>query len=543
MHDPDSGYSADDPVEIDHAFGVDDAAILDELDIADEKDEPLEESDSEEDGGKEYDDSDSKFVDDPVRQYLQQMGQIPLLAREQEISIAKRITISTKRLRRQLFGNGFIQSVAAEKLHDLKDGKLRLDRTLELSVTDMKAKKLALKRLNPNLKTIDGLLGRNRDDYRFIFHKKNRRKTRMKQERIGKFVRRRQHVVDLLEELSLRKTQIDPAVNKLKDIATRIRELDELIKEPAHMDWEKQKKERFVKERRSLLITSQETPTSLEKRMERIGSLEKEREQARRELSQGNLRLVVSIAKKYRNRGLSFLDLIQEGNAGLMRAVDKYQYERGFKFSTYATWWIRQAITRAIADNSRTVRLPVHMIETASMVRRLGRDMLQELGREPKPEELAKRSGLNVEDVKRALTAARAPISLDMPTGIDEMASFGDMLPDKGSDATDDVAQSSNQVALEARMQDVLGTLNYREREILRLRYGIGGGGAYTLEEVGKIFSVTRERVRQIEQKAVRKLQQPYLLRMLGGFQEDGDSIEPDHSNGRPYSTSKHLSV
>jgi RNA polymerase primary sigma factor len=238
-------------------------------------------------------------------------------------------------------------------------------------------------------------------------------------------------------------------------------------------------------------------------------------QRAKRGLSEGNLRLVVSIAKKYRNRGLSFLDLIQEGNAGLMRAVDKFEYRRGFKFCTYATWWIRQAITRAVADQSRTIRIPVHMVETMSKVRNVSRQLLQELGREPTIEEVAKLAGTPIDETRRVLAMSRYPISLDRPVGNSEDSHFGDLLPDAGVESP---ANGAAQEMLRSRIHKVLKTLSYREREIIKLRYGLGDGYSYTLEEVGHIFKVTRERIRQIEAKAVRKLQQPSRSQELSGF-------------------------
>jgi RNA polymerase primary sigma factor len=263
------------------------------------------------------------------------------------------------------------------------------------------------------------------------------------------------------------------------------------------------------------LLAIQETPTSLRNRVKYIKRVYSIYQQVKRELSEGNLRLVVSIAKKYRNRGLSFLDLIQEGNAGLMRAVDKFEYRRGFKFCTYATWWIRQAITRAVADQSRTIRIPVHMVETMSRVRNCSRQLLQELGREPTLEETARRSETTVDEARRVLAMSRYPISLDRPVGNSEDSQFGDLLPDGGAESP---ASGAAQEMLRNRIGNVLKTLSYREREIIKLRYGLGDGYSYTLEEVGHIFKVTRERIRQIEAKAVRKLQQPSRSQELVGF-------------------------
>jgi RNA polymerase primary sigma factor len=327
---------------------------------------------------------------------------------------------------------------------------------------------------------------------------------------------RRRKIAKLLEELSLRTSRIIPLMRKLDAVHRKMRDIERRIaREQKRPTLPEDDLAAMVDELAGLESMVMETPEQLQDRLTKMKRVFVEYEDAKRRLSGGNLRLVVSIAKKYRNRGLSFLDIIQEGNTGLMRAVDKYEYRRGYKFSTYATWWIRQAITRAIADHARTIRIPVHMIETMSRLRNIAKQLLQELGHEPTIEEIAKRAKMPVSEARRVMKISRHPISLDRPVGESEDSYFGDFIEDETAESP---VQSAGNEMLRDRIEEVLKTLTYREREILKLRYGIGDGYTYTLEEVGKIFKVTRERVRQVEAKAIRKLQHPVRSRKLEGF-------------------------
>jgi RNA polymerase primary sigma factor len=456
-----------------------------------------------------------RFSSDPIRMYLSQMAEIPLLTREQEISLAKKIEITRKRFRRTVLGCNLAMRATLGILQKVHRGALPFDRTIKVSLTERLTKEQILARMPHNLRTLERLEAEHQRGFARLLSRRvdpDERADVRKQ-----FIRRRRKMLTLIEELSLRTRRVQAMMRQVEETRARMdlirQRLRCLIDLPATHD----KRAKLRRELRELMLTAQETPSSLERRCVQMRRQYQDYEQVKRELSGGNLRLVVSIAKKYRNRGLSFLDLIQEGNTGLMRAVDKYEYRRGYKFSTYATWWIRQAITRAIADQARTIRIPVHMIDVLGKLRQTSKQLQQELRREPTTEELAVAAGLSLDETRRVLSMGRQPVSLDRPVGESEDSCFGEFIEDNGLPRPE---VSAGNELLREKIEALLKTLTYREREIIRLRYGLGDGYTYTLEEVGRIFKVTRERVRQIEAKAVKKLQHPVRSQQLRGFIE-----------------------
>jgi len=474
----------------------------------------------------------ARRIDDPVRMYLTQMGSIPLLTRDEEIRLAKKIETTRMIFRRRCLESDYIISQAIEILRQVDAGALPFDRTMRLSTLESNAKEKISRRIPVNLPTIEKLLEANRRDWAELEGLPSRQKKKFDEVRTRMAMRRRR-MAALAEELSLRTGRIIPLMRKLRSISKKMVELEAELAEAQAKKGSLDPEDIAVmrEELAGLRNLVLEGPAELEKRVRDINTVFWEYEQAKRDLSGGNLRLVVSIAKKYRNRGLSFLDIIQEGNTGLMRAVDKYEYKRGYKFSTYATWWIRQAITRAIADHARTIRIPVHMIETMSKLRNIQKTILQETGVEPTMEELAEKAGMSLPDVRRVMKISKQPVSLDRPVGESEDSYFGDFIEDESQEAPSTTASND---MLRQRIEAVLKTLTYREREIIKLRYGIGDGYTYTLEEVGRIFKVTRERVRQVEAKAIRKLQHPVRARKLQGF-VDGSvykEVKPEPSIG-----------
>ncbi len=427
-------------------------------------------------------------MDDPVRMYLRQMGQISLLTRDAELELAKRIEADEIEFRKTVFQCTYSRDYVLEFTTKLLKHEYTVDEYID---EELKFRDNAPRTLR-RLKTLSKKL---------------------------KSVKRGANVTDLLIEFRVSNNIVEEIYYEIKEAIMRVDKIDR------DMEKHRRRRERaeigkLLKERAALLKKfGEKNYEDFKELYQNIRRKENKYQKSKKELVEANLRLVVSIAKKYTNRGLSFLDLIQEGNIGLMKAVDKFEYRRGYKFSTYATWWIRQAVTRSIADQARTIRIPVHMTETINKLIRVSRTLVQETGKEPTPEEIGQRMRMGVEKVREILKIAQEPISLQTPIGDEGDTHFGDFIEDKRAVSP---SSATTYAMLKEQMDEVLATLTERERKVLKLRFGVNDGYPRTLEEVGSIFNVTRERVRQIEAKALRKLRHPTRSRKLKTFLELG---------------------